>query len=130
MQTFSSNPPLQVCIDLFSNYFSLDAVYLFGSHASGNPKKNSDLDFGIITPESKLIDTLRFDLTSLGYSNIDLVDFNRASLLMQFEIVRKNQCIYVRKGFDKDSLFSLTIRMYFDFLPTLDYNQRAMLERN
>jgi uncharacterized protein len=29
-----------------------DAIYLFGSHARGNPSEDSDLDFMVIVPES------------------------------------------------------------------------------
>jgi len=40
-------------IEVISQYYNIDAVYLFGSHAKGTPHKDSDIDIAIISKDIK-----------------------------------------------------------------------------
>ncbi|HPI41572.1 MAG TPA: nucleotidyltransferase domain-containing protein [Pseudobdellovibrionaceae bacterium] len=45
------NKIIQDYISLTSKVFKVNDVYLFGSYAYGNPKKYSDIDIAIVSPD-------------------------------------------------------------------------------
>lgn len=117
---------------IFSNYSEIDGVYLFGSYASNKRSELSDLDLGIVYNDPSLRERktdLYADLVKEGFEDVDIVFFNSADLVLQFEIIHHNQLIYRKKGFNHGELFSNTIRKYFDFKPYLDRQRKKMKER-
>lgn len=127
-------PDLNVLPEIFKAYPDIQAVYLFGSVASGQANSQSDIDLAILPNNSSLrekkLDILA-DLTSRGFNNIDIVFLDVRNIVARFEAVRQNRLIYCAPDFDAGSFFSLTIRQYFDFLPYLkiqreDYKQRIL----
>jgi len=75
----------------------LQAIYVFGSVASGDAHVNSDLDLAVLSTE--LIDeVLLWDLSQqlavqLG-RDIDLVDLSKASTVMRMQIISSGQLLY------------------------------------
>jgi predicted nucleotidyltransferase len=43
---------LEEAVDRLADEFAPEAIYLFGSHAWGDPTEDSDLDFFVIVPQS------------------------------------------------------------------------------
>ncbi|HLR76503.1 MAG TPA: nucleotidyltransferase domain-containing protein [Balneolaceae bacterium] len=117
---------------LFSTYSEVEAVYLFGSAAAGNRNKMSDIDLGIVYNDDSITQKkvdLYAELVKKGFEKADIVFFNSADLVLQFEIIHHNQLIYSKKGFKHGKLFSKTIRKYFDFEPYLIRQQKAYKKR-
>lgn len=120
---------------VFARYPQIWAVYLFGSAAEGRARRDSDLDLGVIlrpgaAPPDKL--DLLTDLVKAGYENVDLVILDPADIrdiVLWFEVVRHNHVIYAAEDFERGTLFSRIVRMYWDFLPILDVQRRAYKER-
>lgn len=117
---------------VFSDYSEIDGVYLFGSYASGKSSELSDLDLGIVynnaTIKEKKLD-LYADLVKKGVEDVDIVFFNSADLVLQFEMIHHNQLIYRKEGFNHGELFSNTIRKYFDFKLFLDRQRKKRTDR-
>ena len=75
----------------------LQAVYIFGSMASGDIHVNSDLDLAILSTAA-IDDVLLWDLSQqlavqLGH-DIDLVDLLKASTVMRMQIISTGQLLF------------------------------------
>ncbi|MCD6290839.1 MAG: nucleotidyltransferase domain-containing protein [Anaerolineae bacterium] len=121
--------------NIFRRYPQVWAVYLFGSMAEGRARRGSDVDLGIVlrsgAPRPDKLDVLT-DLVKAGYENVDVVFLDPAAIndiVLWFEVVRHNRVIYATDDFDRGALFSKIIRMYWDFLPTLEVQRQAYKER-
>lgn len=117
---------------VFRRYPDILAVYLFGSHADGTARPDSDLDLGIL-PRSpalhqRLLDILA-DLTRAGFDRVDIVFLDQADLTTRYEIVRRNTPLYAAPDFDHGAYFSRTLREYWDFEPYLRLARAAYKEK-
>ncbi len=120
---------------VFARYPQIWAVYLFGSWAEGRARADSDIDLGVVlrpkTPPPDKLDVLT-DLVKAGYENVDVVFLDPAEIrdiVLWFEVVRHNRVVYATEDFDRGTLFSRIVRMYWDFLPILEIQRRAYKER-
>jgi len=91
-----SNPPPETAIPVFQTFPELQAVYLFGSHADKRTHKESDVDFGFMA-DKDISDELGFQLVKAGFTTFDLIYIPKTTLLLQFEIVKKNVCKTIYK---------------------------------
>lgn len=125
-------PDLDLLPGIFKKYPDVQAVYLFGSVASGKANSQSDIDLAIVPRDSSLRDKkldILADLTRSGFNNVDIVFLDIRDIVVRFEAVRQNRLIYCAPNFDAGSFFSLTIRQYFDFLPYLKIQREAYKHR-
>ena len=122
------NPPYENAIPVFEKFLEIQAVYLFGSQATGKTHAESDTDFGFIA-DRNLREELSTELVKIGFTNFSLVYIPEATLLLQFEIVRMNKLIYARHDFDRGSFFSRIVRMYQDFQPYRDVQREEYKKR-
>jgi predicted nucleotidyltransferase len=87
--------------DYFRNRDKVAAVYLFGSHAIGKERSDSDVDIAILfqtrDPDliRDLIDTYLVDLSRLLKKDIHPVVLNHAGELLLEQIFNKGKCIFV-----------------------------------
>jgi len=97
----------------------VQAVYPFGSAASGKTHTESDLDLAVVPLDASAraarLDILA-DLVRNGFCNVDLVFLDTENILLKFQALRQNRLIYSSKEFNPCDYFSLTVRQYFDFL--------------
>lgn len=125
-------PDPKLLPDVFKKYTAIQAVYVFGSAASGKLHAESDLDLAICSRRASIhaekLDILA-DLTRLGFNNVDLVFLDRPDVVLRFEAVRQNHLIYCREDFDASAFFSLVLRQYFDFAPYLRIQREAYKRR-
>ena len=74
-------------------------LYLFGSYASNQAHKESDIDIAIL-PFKKLSTVKRWEMQQVLAEKlqreVDLIDFLSASTVMQKEIVSKGICLFLR----------------------------------
>ncbi|MGR3219789.1 MAG: type VII toxin-antitoxin system MntA family adenylyltransferase antitoxin [Candidatus Anammoxibacter sp.] len=99
---------------LFKNK-SLRLVILFGSVASGNSNKKSDVDLGFLF--DKRVDILELTNTVimlLKNDNADVVDLKHASPLLRFAAVKKCKLLYEKEPGMFNEFVSLAFRMYVD----------------
>jgi uncharacterized protein len=131
-QESSKHPELNRLENVFRKYPDIQAVYLFGSTASGRMHAESDLDLAILPGKSsmrnKKLDILA-ELAREGFCNVDLVFLDTKDVVIKFESVRQNRLIYHAKDFDANAFFSLTLRQYFDFAPYLKIQREAYKRR-
>ncbi len=126
------HPPLVILKTIFENYPEIQAVYLFGSSASGRANAESDLDLAVLADDTSLrgrkLDILA-ELAGKGFCNVDLVFLPADDVVLQHEVVRLNRIVYQRPDFDGPSVFSLFVRRYLDFLPFLKVQREAYKRR-
>lgn len=117
---------------IFSRFPEIDAVFLFGSSATGNMHKESDLDLAII-PASESLRKRRVDileeLARQGFCDVDLVFPGNDNIVLLFEIVRNNTTVYQNNDFSKGAFVSRVLRQYFDFYPYLTVQREAYKKR-
>jgi predicted nucleotidyltransferase len=114
--------------EIFDNYPDVEAVYLFGSTATGRIHPGSDLDLGIVPRHPRVVDRrldILTDLARAGYCEVDLVFITGADLVLDHEAVRLNELVYAREGFDRGEFYSKVVRRYLDFLPYLQVQREA-----
>lgn len=126
------HPPLGLLKTIFEKYPEVQAVYLFGSFASGRANAGSDLDLAVLADDTRLrgrkLDILA-ELAGRGFCNVDLVFLPADDIVLQHEAVRLNRIVYQRPGFDGPTVFSLVVRSYLDFLPYLKVQREAYKRR-
>lgn len=128
----SKNPTdLSILPEIFSKFPKIQAVYLFGSAASGDMHPESDLDLGIKGEEGIKDQQLDIftELARHGFCHVDLVFLNTNDIFMKYEVVRHNHLIYRRQGFASSSFYSLIMRQYEDFYPYLKVQRKAFKRR-
>ena len=126
------HPDFKLLKTVFAHFPQIQAVYLFGSLASGRGRSDSDLDLAVISgydrPGSEKLDILA-RLAQEGFCNVDLVFLPRDDIVLQYEAVRMNNVVYQRSDFDSAAFYSLVIRRYLDFVPYLEVQRKAYKER-
>jgi len=75
----------------------IKVIYLFGSHASGSARNDSDIDIAVLL-HKKLPLVLRWEIQSELANElaceVDLVDLLAASTVMQNQVIQHGICIY------------------------------------
>ena len=117
---------------VFETYPEVQAVYLYGSAATGKLRPGSDLDLAIVPRDGcarhRHQDILA-DLVRIGYCRVDLVFLDGSDLVIQYEAIRQNKIIYRTEDFSRGEFYSRVVRLYLDFLPSLDVQRRAYKRR-
>jgi len=125
-------PDLGALPDIFRRYEDVQAVYLFGSAASGSTRPDSDIDLAVV-PRSgscreRRLDILA-DLVRAGFDDVDLVFLDTHDLVLKYEAVRQNRLVYTTDDFDRGAFYSKVVRMYLDFQPYLERQRKAYKRR-
>ena len=75
------------------------AVYVFGSYASGDSQAHSDLDVAVLLPKKTdpvVLWRLAGELADLANVSVDLVDLRAASTVLQYQILTKGRCVWAK----------------------------------
>jgi len=123
-----TNPDIKRLKKVFKNYPEIEAVYLFGSAATGRLHRESDIDLAIYpgTPglrRQKL--SILTELARIGFCNVDLVFMDENDIVLQYEAIRQNIIAYQSSGFDRGTTYSRVVRQYLDFYPYLTEQRNA-----
>jgi len=117
---------------VFSQYPEIELVYLYGSHAKGAERSDSDLDLAVFA-QTDDYSGLKLDvlerLSLSGFERVDIAFFQQATPLLRFQMVRHNQLLYGRPNVSSGALFSRCLNDYFDLEPTLRVQRAAYKER-
>ncbi|MBD3897954.1 nucleotidyltransferase domain-containing protein [Halomonas sp. ML-15] len=90
----------QTLLDLLRQALpSLQAVYLFGSQASGQAQQDSDIDLAILLPspaDAEALWHLGDELAGMLGRDVDLVDLRNASTVMQHQVINHGTRLWQR----------------------------------
>jgi predicted nucleotidyltransferase len=105
----------------------LRLVLLFGSVASRNANKQSDIDLGFLFDEHKdILDLTNRVITLLHTDNVDVVDLRRASPLLKASSVKQGILLYERSPGLFHEFSSLAIRRFIDTKKLRDARDRGI----
>ena len=103
-------------------------AYLFGSHARGKARPDSDIDVAVYIDETLADDGhwgYRAELTTdlmaaLGTNDVDVVVLNKAPILLYHRVLRDGVRLLSRDLRATTTRAGRALSYYFDFLPQLD----------
>lgn len=128
----NQKPDLKLLSRILETYPDVQAVYLFGSSASGRRHAASDLDLAVVPchrrVHSRKLDILT-DLACAGFCDVDLVFLDTDDIVLKYEAVRQNQLVFQHEDFDRGTFYSEVVRKYLDFLPYLEVQRKAYRRR-
>jgi len=113
---------------VFQGYPEIQAVYLFGSHATGRLHFESDVDLAVVPINSdarRLKLDLLTDLARTGFCEVSLVFLDTPDVVLRYEAVRHNRLIYSTKDFDRGAFYAKVVSEYLDFEPYLEVQREA-----
>lgn len=86
--------------ELFNTLPQVQTVFLFGSYGTEYQTPQSDIDFAIyfsenvtVAEEAALLNKLSI---AMGTDRVDLVNLNKAPLILQFTVIAEGKIIYER----------------------------------
>jgi predicted nucleotidyltransferase len=113
------NQQYEIMRTVLEHYPDTQAIYLFGSYATGQEWSDSDVDIAVLLPpvEAKKagllqMSELRFDLESLLKKEVDLINLRRAPTVLQKEVVVADCRIYDGNLFAAEEFEMLTLSYY------------------
>ena len=113
---------------VFQGYPEVQAVYLFGSHATGGLHFESDVDLALVPANpgarTRKLDILT-DLARSGFCEVSLVFLDTTDVVLRYEAVRHNRLIYSTVNFDRGAFYAKVVCEYLDFKPYLDVQREA-----
>lgn len=89
---------------------NVEAVYLFGSQATGKAGKLSDIDFCII---GKLSDKEKLKVLNYSSENLDISFLEELPLLIKMRVFREGKELVSKKNIDETKI--KVLREYLDF---------------
>ena len=98
----------------------IEALYVFGSHARGDARADSDLDLAVLGPAP--LDALRRfqaqrELSALLDVDVDLIDLRAASSVLRSEVVNGGKTLFQR---DADYVLAFEAGVLGEYADLLD----------
>lgn len=94
---------------------ALAGVYLFGSHASGHARADSDVDLAVYAgpalPRSLLAE-VREDVANSLKQNVDLIDLSSAPTILQIQVIDEGTLVETP---DPDAIAFFEVRAIRDY---------------
>jgi len=116
---------------LLEGRFPLSALWLFGSEARGQARRDSDVDLAILFPRPILADQLlvaRLDLEALLGRSVDLIDLRRASPILGRQVLRDGRLLLDRDPADRHVFAMLLPSRYTDLKIARGAVEKALVE--
>lgn len=115
-------------IEKIAKYFSrkpqVIAVYLYGSFAKGEAKKDSDIDLGVVLgkkgrPRAFRIPQVIFsqELSKLLREKVEVQDLSASSLEFSHRVLSEGKLIFCRDHAKRIDFETMVVRKYFDLKP-------------
>ncbi|MBM7622963.1 type VII toxin-antitoxin system MntA family adenylyltransferase antitoxin [Sporohalobacter salinus] len=107
-------------IDYFREDDRIMTVYLFGSYGTEYETKLSDIDLAILFNDDSISMMEEMGIAAeiefkLDFDEVDLVNLNKASVILQHEIISKGVKIFEREELYTAEFVEKTLKYYFDF---------------
>jgi predicted nucleotidyltransferase len=128
------HPGLVPLLDLLVEVVpTLQAVYLFGSEASGRASTESDLDLGVLA-EAPLPNDVRWqlaaELAQRAGRDVDLVDLRQVDPILAFQILSRGERLLVRDSHAQAVWEMTALSRYQDWKLCRRENERALLRES
>jgi len=110
-------PDLDLAVERLDRRFRLDALWLFGSRASGAARADSDLDLAALfhgRPSPLEVLEAQADLEAELGVELDLIDLDRASPILAMQVLRHGRLVVDRDLRRRTALVARTVSMYED----------------
>lgn len=118
--------------DVFARYPEVAGAWLFGSHARGGARPDSDVDLAVdpATPgaRARKLDLLA-DLVGAGFEDVDLVVLDHDDPVLRWEAIGANRLVYAAPGYDAEGAFARALRQYDDTARLRAIQREAYYER-
>ncbi|MBI5328156.1 MAG: nucleotidyltransferase domain-containing protein [Deltaproteobacteria bacterium] len=98
------------------DFKEINIAYLFGSHATGETRKTSDIDIAIVAPELTLDGYMKLwakVTNAFGTEKVDLVTLSDKSASFRYEVVKEGMVIYYK---DDDLLNDFELRSWQEYM--------------
>lgn len=106
----------QIIMDILSERLSPSLVFLFGSTVKEFTHKDSDIDIAFLSDKKELdkyeIFMIAQELASKLNKDVDLIDLNQASTVLQAQIVSSGKIIYCADERKKAEFELKVLKMY------------------
>ena len=105
----------------------VQAVYLYGSQASGHTRSESDMDVAVLLPRTLAPDvrwSLAARLADGLRTDVDLLDLRAASAVMRYQVITTGRLLYERNAAERQRFELAAFNAYFD----LNIERRAILD--
>ena len=107
----------QLMPEIIAGFPSIKVMYLFGSYASGTSRSDSDVDIAVFT-DGRETPTMDLDLGVFLQQRlkrpVDVVIMQKASPILQHEVLRKKVCIFEKNTAGRAFLENQSLRAYLD----------------
>lgn len=125
--------------DIIINYFAkkpeVTAIYLYGSRARGDAKRNSDIDLAaLVTDERKYpgfgIPQVVFgqDLSKLTGRKVEVQDLKTCSVDFSHRVLTEGKLLISNNEKARIAFEERVLRVYFDMKPALDEYYKSLSE--
>lgn len=105
----------------------LIALYRFGSHAKGDARPESDVDFAILVPAAlpagQLLN-LQQELAALLHKDVDLVDLRAASTVLRMQVLSTGEGLFSGNDGAREEFETMVYSSY----ARLNEERRGILE--
>ncbi|MGL6212513.1 type VII toxin-antitoxin system MntA family adenylyltransferase antitoxin [Billgrantia desiderata] len=122
----SSNALAAVVKYLVSALPELQAVYLYGSQATGQATQDSDVDLALLLPSAMAPEQrwqINGEVAERLRADVDLVDLRRSSTALQYQVVTEGRKLW-QHGNSSDEFELMVLSEYWD----LAIQRRELIE--
>jgi hypothetical protein len=108
-----------------SSYREVVAIYLFGSHARGEPRPTSDVDICVmLEPGSESLET---EIGGYSSPRIDTSMWHRLPLIIKFRVLKEGRLLHVGNPKQLHEIQVATLRAYHDYAPVIERRTERIL---
>ncbi len=103
--------------EIMAAFPAIEVMYLFGSHARGVARENSDVDIGIFVSDltDPLLDLeIGVFLENRLKKQVDVVILQKVSAILQHEVIKEQKRVFERDPEIRAKREVMTSRLYFD----------------
>ncbi|HLD57959.1 MAG TPA: nucleotidyltransferase domain-containing protein [archaeon] len=105
-------------VDDIKKIGKVNAVFLFGSHATGTNKPYSDIDICVVA--EGLTEEERIEILTNSSEKLDVSLFSDLSLLIQYRVLKDGKVLFNRDWLKLHRMKVKTVTEYLDFKHLLD----------
>lgn len=124
MVVMNNEEKLSYLVERISRKKEVEAIYLFGSRATGRVRSDSDYDLAVLT--KKISRNKELGIIALGNNLFDISIFWRLPLVIQFRVLKEGKLLFSRNEQSIMQAKRNVVKKYLDFIPLLikSYNEK------
>lgn len=119
-------------VELLERRFGLEALVLFGSHATDATHRESDVDLAALfrrRPDPLELLDAQTELEAILRVPVDLVDLRQASPILAMQVLRTGRCVFGASSPELASFAAILPSRYADLKRTRSEAERALIDR-